>query len=126
MCGFIHITFCTVPVKVIGLFWSNSAAVEWCACATAPRAASANPTAMMRANSVFIVVLRGLPRLDRAAEEVGQVVLLAGVLHHHVRRGLELPRAHVHPVPGVGLRIVHGDGVLERARVDAAERVGQL
>src|SRR5262245_35274275 len=31
MCGFIHSTFVTVPVNLIGLFRSYSAAKEWCA-----------------------------------------------------------------------------------------------
>src|SRR5215475_10553194 len=31
MCGFIHSTFVTVPVNLIGLFLSYSAAKEWCA-----------------------------------------------------------------------------------------------
>src|SRR5262245_9110006 len=31
MCGFIHSTFVTMPVNLIGLFLSYSAAKEWCA-----------------------------------------------------------------------------------------------
>src|SRR5262245_25112957 len=44
MCGFIHSTFTTLPVKVIGLFESNSADTEWCAASGTPNIRTAAAT----------------------------------------------------------------------------------
>jgi hypothetical protein len=53
MCGFIHSTFVTVPVNLIGLFLSYSAAKEWCASTgvteqTKPKQAVTKPSMLRR------------------------------------------------------------------------------
>src|SRR5262245_51973099 len=53
MCGFIHSTFVTVPVNLIGLFLSYSAAKEWCASTgvteqTKPKQTATKPSMLRR------------------------------------------------------------------------------
>src|SRR5687767_12317062 len=133
MWGFIHSTLVTLPMKVMGLVLSNSAEMEWCAasgnastptsptttstfsvCAlmiSASRSESPLPVACGPRPSIVFV---GLPDLDGAVDDVAQVVLLARILHQHVGRRLDAPRADVHPVLRVRLGVVHGDRVRHR------------
>src|SRR4029453_10582254 len=143
MCGFIHSTRLIVPVKVIGLFGSNSAVTAWWAPKGAtPKSHVARPetsTNGFRAidasyltsktshdGLVLVLVFGNFPDLDRAVEERLKIVLLARVLHDHVRVRLDPPSAYVHPIPHVGLGIVHRDRVLHRARVGPRERIDHL
>src|SRR4051794_20375498 len=114
MCGLAHSTTFTVPVKVIGLFWSNSAVTAWCAETSAGSNISTPAATTVRTFrdidrvswDVSVLVIGRLPRLDRAVGQVLEVVLLARVLHDHVRIRLDPPGAHVHPVLRVRLRVV--------------------
>src|SRR5262245_10645483 len=119
MCGFIHSTFLIVPVKVIGLFWSNSAVLAWCARSGAAPASQTAPIThriapfrvmtflpRLAALGLVLVVLGHLPHFDRAAEEILEIVLLARVFHDDVGIILDSPRSNVHPVACVRLRIV--------------------
>src|SRR6185436_5543508 len=132
MCGFIHSTFTTLPVKVIGLFESNSAETEWCAASGTVRNRTAtHPNTALRTMKAsyfaeLIKILGCLPQFDRAVENAVQVVLVARVFHDDVAFRLDPPRAQIHPVLRVALRIVHGHSVLDRVRVETLERVGQL
>src|SRR4029450_3105012 len=143
ICGFIHSTRLIVPVKVIGLFGSNSAVIAWWATrgATPKSHVAMTETVTNRFRAidasyltsktqhdglVLVLVFGNLPDLDRAIEERLKIVLLARVLHDHVRVRLDPPGADVPPVPRVGLGIVHRDRVLHRARVGPRERIDHL
>src|SRR5436190_3486918 len=132
MWGLVHSILVTTPVNVTGLLWSNSAETEWCAHAVAAIASASRPVitvvfmSSLLASCPCLVLFLWLPQLDGAIDDVLQVVLFAGVLHEHVVGRLEPPRAHVHPVLRIGLRVVHGHGVLDRVRVGPQEGVGHL
>src|SRR4030095_14768984 len=102
MCGFIHSTRLIVPVKVIGLFGSNSAVIAGGPTRGAtPRshvAMTETVTNRFRAidascltsktshdGLVLVLVFGNFPDLDRAVEERLKIVLLARLLHDHVR-----------------------------------------
>src|SRR4030095_14056646 len=74
----------------------------------------------------LVDILGSFPHLDRAVENAVKIILVARVFHDHVALRLDAPRPQVHPILAVGLRIVHGDGVLDRVRVEAFQRVRQL
>src|SRR5215470_960671 len=58
MCGFVHSTFVTLPVSVIGFDASYSAANEWCA-----RAGSAAASAVRESRAIWIGIFTwGRPR----------------------------------------------------------------
>src|SRR4029450_9803199 len=143
MCGFIHSTRLIVPVKVIGLFGSNSAVIAWWATRGAtpkshvamtetltnrfrPIAASYLTSKTSHDGLVLVLVFGNFPDLDRAVEERLKIVLLARVLQDPARARGCPPSAYVHPIPHVGLGIVHRDRVLHRARVGPRERIDHL
>src|SRR5262245_25076465 len=121
MCGFIQSTFFTVPVKVIGLLESNSAETEWCAASgTVTERTRAVKTASEARDTIDVSsidsvnVIGDFPNLDCAFENAVQVVLVARVLHEHVRRVLDPPGADVHPFLREHLGITNGHRVLDR------------
>src|SRR5262245_694877 len=130
MCGFIQSTFLTVPVKVIGLLESNSAETEWCAASgTVTERTRAVKTASEARDTIDVSsidsvnVIGDLPNLDRAFENAVEIVLVARILHEHVRGVLHTPRANVHPFLRVHLRIANGHGVLDGSRIGPVERI---
>src|SRR5215475_10752282 len=107
MCGFVHSIFFTAPLNVIGWLGSNSATIEWCAKAGSAANRNAAPIRSLplivpplysRPSSLLVCVIRRMPHLDRAVQNVREVVFLVRVFHDHVVRGLEAPRTDVRPV----------------------------
>src|SRR5262245_43130511 len=127
MCGLAQSTFVITPLNLIGLFKSNSAETEWCAAtgtATASAASKAQTVRFILSSSPVrpdtlrmyksVNVFGPLPRRNRTAEEIVEIVLFAGVFHQHVRRLFDPPCPDIHPVTGVCLWIVDGHRVFHR------------
>src|SRR3954470_12451889 len=107
MCGLVHSSCLTVPVNVIGLCVSNSAATAWGAIAGTDAASSAAPNrptidVLNRITVLLVDIVGNRPALDCPADDLVEIILLAGVLHDDVGIRLDAPRPDVHPVASEG------------------------
>ena len=77
-----------------------------------------------RRRKVLVHFARDPPRRDRAVEE-SQVVFFAGVLHQHIGSVSKPPRADVHPVHRVHLRVVNRNRMFDVAFVSSTDVLAQ-
>src|SRR5215471_17872544 len=69
---------------------------------------------------LVINILRELPAHNGAIIEA-EIIFLAGVFHKYVSRLLNSPGTDIHPVLGVGLRIMNGNRMHDRVGIRPKE-----
>src|SRR5262245_37848031 len=126
MCGFIHSTFTTVPVNVIGLLLSNSADTAWWASAGAAMASKPKPRAKAPTRFRVIDDLQLIPIIEMQGKLLMPTFVKSRYQETDCRRGLrscerigEVRRGHV--VAGFSPRYFPTSSTRALARDDMGE-----